>query len=605
MIILSLILFSLLFKIIGFSVVKMLFNCKGVNKWLLEAQYLFTGFIFLTTIYAIIKTSGNSSLLIILLSIIAFFFLKRRRFKLHFPPLDLKEWVCFGVYLGLSFYFFAIYATLSGVEVAGYEFWLSGDTLHYAKLASKFNEYGKESLTLIAGNNSFVVPYHYLDIWAGALMSNFSKSSTIDIISLVLYPLLISILSMSLIGIIKENFSKISLFGSIIIVLFGFSVTYSSLFNFLFQPFLNSLDNHYLIAIIFNNNGKWFAVAPAIVFALNSFDKKQFLETAFYFNIIIVGYNVLFIGAFPFIIFLLVYTFFRSKKDAFNIFILLSINTGFIYFFWSYFQNIDLFKVDERIWYKTISLLERFIKEAFLSILMLVIFYFQSKRKMYFYGVIIWGSFLIWILLNGVRDSWQFFHGWNLILTSTFFILIVAWFYQYLLKGNKLLSSVLILVLFFFHFIHARYIYQFQVESNEKRYSKLFTNEINQKILSVANEEDELFKVLYLSTDPFLSRWASGPSPMKFLNVSENFDYIYHATFRSDSLISKYSSPAVVPLNENINFSSDYVKNLAMKDFKFILTKGLISQHAANIIELDYNVLFKNDKNGFSLYIKK
>ena len=143
------------------------------------------GLLLIVSIYAIIKTEAHTILLPIPFLVLLHIFLKK---QLDRPgaPLRTYLWLFLLAFLFYScFFLFAFISFEPGMVRLP-----TGDNAFYARLAEFLNDKGVENYRFDHGStDSAVMPYHYFDCWATALVSKIFKLNTHYVLMLVVYPL--------------------------------------------------------------------------------------------------------------------------------------------------------------------------------------------------------------------------------------------------------------------------------------------------------------------------------------------------------------------------------------------------------------------------------
>ncbi|MBL0234353.1 MAG: hypothetical protein IPQ08_11885 [Chitinophagaceae bacterium] len=143
------------------------------------------GLLLIVSIYAIIKTEAHTILLPIPFLVLLHIFLKK---QLDRPgaPLRTYLWLFLLAFLFYScFFLFAFISFEPGMVRLP-----TGDNAFYARLAEFLNDKGVENYRFDHGStDSAVMPYHYFDCWATALVSKIFELNTHYVLMLVVYPL--------------------------------------------------------------------------------------------------------------------------------------------------------------------------------------------------------------------------------------------------------------------------------------------------------------------------------------------------------------------------------------------------------------------------------
>ena len=599
-----LIIISFLFRSIGILVCGIL-NINNVreNRILKEVKFLIFGFLFCTSLFAVIIAKFKTVLLLIPLSLIIYALFNKKSIAINLEEFKKLRAFCLG-FLPFLLYFFTCFLFFSNIQVDGFNFELTGDTIQYSKIAKFQLEYGKETFTIIGGDDRFLIPYHYLDIWFSGFIQFFSGIFYINATSFVCYPFSLSILTFCLMGLIKQRFNQLNPYALAIITLASFSFTIPVVFNWVFRNILNDFDNHYFLTILHLNHGKWLAVAPIVLLLLFYFERGNYLLSVLLLNFILASYNVLILGVIPFY-FVIVYFMLREKKSKsyLGILTMMGINCIYLIIFSDYIYNISLFSIPEKGWYGTISIIERVIKQGFLLFIYgtFLLFSLKSKKLLLAYLNLVIIPFIIWLNLNGHYDSWQFFHGWNLII-SAFLLAMILSFVAHKIKRKSLLI-IFLFILIFVNFGALVDTYSFQLNQNKKRAEGyLMPTEQREEISSFLDENPNTSAV-FLRNIPFINRFAIGWNPMKPFDHHSNFNHTYHASLKGDSLSYSNSSFFIVPGEVNISYDQDFIQSLLVKNIYFIVTNFDFPEVKAKLIKEHYQVYFENQK--FKLYKKK
>ena len=147
---------------------------------------LVVGFIAITTLYAIIRTKGNTILSVLILIIICY--IKTHQFQIKNINLNIKPLIA-AIVLGILVYFFYYY--ISCVSAATFNI-LHFDDVYYSTLSSKIAITGHENSSSIYSSIQGASPYHYIELWFVSLLVKIFNLTPIFTFSIVTKAILTS-----------------------------------------------------------------------------------------------------------------------------------------------------------------------------------------------------------------------------------------------------------------------------------------------------------------------------------------------------------------------------------------------------------------------------
>lgn len=256
--------------------------------------HLFTGFIILTSIYAIIVTNCKTSLLPV--PLLLYLFHKLKNLVIIY---EIKSTIIYNnryrnflfclLTIGCYYlYYTSVFISLDDTIVK----YIGSDIGFYSRAATYLNDSGQEAIDLDYLNLSDVSnnPYHYGDLWFIALIQRIVPINPIVITATIVYPAFATMFVIGLTGYIKHVFTisnnKPYIYGVIMCtgIIGGF--------NFLFPQFILQAD---VLSSSISNAPKLFLVAVllmALIFSLRTLGWSQTLVLTgivafFYINIAI------------------------------------------------------------------------------------------------------------------------------------------------------------------------------------------------------------------------------------------------------------------------------------------------------------------------------
>jgi hypothetical protein len=167
---------------------------KGLNVQLVFEQSLL-GLLMIVSLFAIYQTGFKTILLPIPLVLLAFFPGKK---TISIPASLVSRWSLL-VALVLASLFYFIYYGQSFVDLNSNVLkYSSGDISFYARLGDYLNDLGREnsSIDYLYPSRFTVEPYHYWDIWLGALSTKMSGLNPHFAKVLIVYPFLSTLFSL-------------------------------------------------------------------------------------------------------------------------------------------------------------------------------------------------------------------------------------------------------------------------------------------------------------------------------------------------------------------------------------------------------------------------
>ena len=230
------------------------------------------GLFFLTGVYAIIVTKGNSSLLPVPLLCISLFKNQERQLNL-LEKLNWKKLLLFFLTaLFLYWFYFILHFIPSDSSHINY---LEGDISFYARAAEWLNLHGQENVNLDPLGVADVTkePYHYGDIWAIALLQKVTGLHPLIITYFILYPVCISLFVFGILSWISARFNIKKNLPFFLILLGGFV----SGINLLFPGFIIPAADPYALPILYYPK----LVYPSVLLIAlaNTFYRKEWRQT--------------------------------------------------------------------------------------------------------------------------------------------------------------------------------------------------------------------------------------------------------------------------------------------------------------------------------------
>ncbi|HMG66192.1 MAG TPA: hypothetical protein VK588_00855 [Chitinophagaceae bacterium] len=243
--------------------------------------YSWIGFFTIISVFAIIITAGRT----ILLPVPFLIFLIT--LKIDFKGKDSNSFYSRNLYFVLlvALIYWA-YSLLHFVSFNHNEIrFVGGDYLFYSNVSEYLNVTGKETYAVnyISPEFEGMRPYHYLDLWGAAFFSRLLTIRAVYSFYLVLFPLLACNIVLGLLSFFEKKYGKQSIFGFILILLFGFYSGYSVFFP---SRLLSAEIIDYSIVY----RAKLFICAFFLLILLNLFQDRQWRPFLFFSAIIALGF---------------------------------------------------------------------------------------------------------------------------------------------------------------------------------------------------------------------------------------------------------------------------------------------------------------------------
>jgi hypothetical protein len=171
-------------------------------------EALFNGMLMVVSLFAIVQTAGRTVLLPVPVLLLIFNHNKAEdsRKTLHGP--EGKSALLFMLALGLLFYF--VYYLQAFINFNDNTVrYVTGDTSFYARLGDYLNDLGREnsSIDYLFPSRFNTEPYHYWDIWFGAMASATGQMNPHFSLVLIVYPILAFLFSLGIYVLAIDTFA--------------------------------------------------------------------------------------------------------------------------------------------------------------------------------------------------------------------------------------------------------------------------------------------------------------------------------------------------------------------------------------------------------------
>ncbi|MCQ2959981.1 MAG: hypothetical protein MJ198_07320 [Bacteroidales bacterium] len=445
------------------------------------------GFLFSSTIYSIVKTSGNT----ISWGFIFVFFIFLSYYKRND---NVKKGISLKESFGITCYdlpcWLTIFVTsLLFVLANGYFFYGKPfnfephfDYNYYAAVADEIAVRGVESNNvmrdILRQREIAPTPYHYIELWATSMISSLFRINSTETIFIIVYALLGTLLVIGLFALVSQYKNNLIFYIIAVFAIFYVPIAYFD-YTIGFNVF-KVLNLETIFTSLINTKTQIVAVFFVFSILLYKYDKNYFLISLLFLpivNIVLAPSIFIAVGC------LLLQSIKKSKKSF--VLLLETIGLGvFIICFYvlqsrsDSFGNFSRENIEGNIvgWSSIVKSTIKLI--MFLLIyhlpIILMLFYYRKKDKIAIENLIsrndiliistsilLLTGFIFAQLTKGVRDNTQFYA----LATEILPIVYVIFVFEFLVLSNKLWEQITIIIVCLFFFVFSLHYNTFQVEN--------------------------------------------------------------------------------------------------------------------------------------------
>lgn len=571
-----------------------------------EVKLTFLGIVFLTSLTALIITSGKTILNILIIPLLIVIILDRKKIKLHHFLPDLKVSLLIGLlFLTFHIYFFI----LSGAGIEGEVHWLSNDVMFYSNVTDSIFQYKAESAFTVGGA-TIDYPYHYFEMWFAILLNLLLDVGHYKTLALYVYPLSYSILTVGLAFYIgKKTTVTKNIVIPIFIVLFSLNFIIPRLIDPFVKNWLNNYELLYKIPLLFFNYGKFAVVAPLILFSFDEFEKENFVNSTFFLTGIFVFSIIFFPGVSVMLIFIFILLAYR-KSLHFKTFLILGIIniTIFLWIYWDYLFTQNEASVTKSVnsGYPLIVFIEKFIKQTIIVGITGLTLFFSGKKKLFITFMLLpWvSSFVFWMVFNNQPEFFQFFTSWHLIICTISGAIILQFIYN---KASKRYIKIIFFTIGVYVIgTHVKGRVKFQIETvfkHQRQFSIPFkiVGEVKNKYQSLNKKS---VNSLFISQTPFRNSTFIGSNPFFALHNLHWFSSIHHISLQ-DGLILKGKSSSIFQKLTSKKLDVQTLNSLS-NTYSLLLMSGDFNKELILTLEKSYRFSYPYTSKGkkYILYQK-
>lgn len=427
---------------------------------------MLVGVVIFPTIYAVIVSRGVSVLSILLIiTLISFLFYRKVKIRIRFSNINPKPIIIgivflTGIYIIHLFYFYNF--------IEGINYIIKSDYEYYSRLASYLRDTGIENINieLFLSESKSVVPYHYIEMWFTAFVSDFFKIHSQYALMLIVIPILYSVIFFGGVDIIRIIKNKLGIKKNIIDYLIGLFILITSTAGFLYPNYIPFLKSDVWSMQVHGYHKLIYVYAIFIAILIN-FLKKDYKLVSLLVSILIVCQ----VNVAPAI--LVSYTLFfvyqlklrrismKSFIENISLPMITLVLFGLFYKIYGGQDNVSLEKseiINQFNNFSNIRIAINIIGKTFIQILIIslpffILFFYYRKRlkkyieKDFFYFLIFLniGSLLSWVLFNQMHDSVQLWG--NLFLVFSNITVFTLSFLVYYSSKNNLTKAIVVLLI--------------------------------------------------------------------------------------------------------------------------------------------------------------
>ncbi len=446
------------------------------------------GFLFLSSVYSFVKTSGNTvSWGFIIVFLIFFSYCKISGKQIE--RTSLKE-IFVRMHNDLPCWLPIVVTSLVFVIVNGYFFYGKPfnsephfDYSYYAAVADEMAIRGVESNNILRDvlwqQHIAPTPYHYIELWATSMISSLFHINSTETIFIIIYTILGTLLVLGLFALARQYKNKMVFYIIALLAMFSAPIAYFD-YTLGFNIF-RVLNLETIFTSLINTKTQIVAIFFVFSVLLYKYDKNYFLISLLFLpivNIVLAPSIFITVGS------LLLFQSIKKSKKSFVV-LLETIGLGvFILCFYilqskgDSLGNFSTQNVEDNVFGLSLIVKSTIKLGLFLLIyhfpIILTLFYYWKKDKnaitnlisrkgmlIIATSILLFTGFIFAQLTKGVRDNTQFYA----LATEILPIVYVIFVFEILVLSNKIWEQITIIIVCLFFFVFSLHYNTFQVEN--------------------------------------------------------------------------------------------------------------------------------------------
>jgi hypothetical protein len=227
---------------VGGLVSKLLAHAPNAGLYQTLLRNLFSGYVTFVGFYSVFKTEFKTiNIVLILIGILVCFEVRRKKPIFENPKASFQPKQLLILFVVASILVLLPWLTIGNNESYLKFFYNNSDYVLYGRIAETLNLYGQENgfaiLNQLDKYYNGPEPYHFFDIWGGAIVSNLFSINVFPALMVIIYPTFYLLVFLGYMSLLKVNNIWSPLIAFLLLLVGGISL------SFIDHRFFRSLDN--------------------------------------------------------------------------------------------------------------------------------------------------------------------------------------------------------------------------------------------------------------------------------------------------------------------------------------------------------------------------